>query len=389
MKRLHIIVPMAGEGKRFKDSGYNEAKPLIKIDGTTIFEKALSSFSSFNYENTQYTFIVRKEFIESNIENIIHNKFKNANIVYVDKTTNGSLETVYLSKYYINDNDAVLLMDCDIYFNSSSFLQKIKNKLKADTCTPVLLTFDSNDAKYSYVKVNDDGYAIKVVEKNPISNNAIIGCYFAGEGKFFKKISKQLLCKWYNNQLDSKEIYTSLLFNEYTKITNVEVHKLNKGDCFISMGTPEEFDIAKEKFENNVYKTKGCPNKLVVDLDDTLSYTINGDYKNSKPIVPVINTLKQYKEKGFQIVIHSSRQMRTYNGQIGQINIYTLPNIIEWLNKNDVPYDEIIVGKPWCGFDGWYIDDKAIRPSEFLNLSQEEIENLLAKEKTYNRSLAK
>lgn len=389
MKRLHIIVPMAGEGKRFKDSGYNEAKPLIKIDGTTIFEKALSSFSSLNYENTQYTFIVRKEFIESNIENVIHNKFKNANIVYVDKTTNGSLETVYLSKYYINDNDAVLLMDCDIYFNSSSFLQKIKNKLKENICTPVLLTFDSNDAKYSYVKVNDDGYAIKVVEKNPISNNAIIGCYFAGEGQLFKKTSKQLIDKWYNNQLDSKEIYTSLLFNEYTKITNVEVHKLNKGECFISMGTPEEFDIAKEKFENKVYKTKGCPNKLVVDLDDTLSYTINGDYKNSKPIVPVIDMLKQYKEKGFQIVIHTSRQMRTYNGQIGQINIYTLPNIIEWLDKNDVTYDEIIVGKPWCGFDGWYIDDKAIRPSEFLNLSQEEIENLLAKEKTYNRSLAK
>jgi len=141
--------------------------------------------------------------------------------------------------------------------------------------------------------------------------------------------------------------------------------------------------------ENKVYETKGCPNKLVIDLDDTLSYTINGDYENSKPIWPVIERLKEYKQKGFQIVIYSSRQMRTYNGQIGLINIHTLPNIIDWLKKNDVPFDEIIVGKPWCGFDGWYIDDKAIRPSEFLDMSQEEIENLLAKEKQHNRSLAK
>ena len=141
--------------------------------------------------------------------------------------------------------------------------------------------------------------------------------------------------------------------------------------------------------ENKVYETKGCPNKLVVDLDDTLSYTIDGDYVNSKPIVPVIDMLKKYKEKGFQIVIHSSRQMRTYNGQLGQINIHTLPNIINWLDKNGVPYDEIILGKPWCGFDGWYIDDKAIRPSEFLNMTQDEIEEMLANEKQYNRSLAK
>ena len=137
-----------------------------------------------------------------------------------------------------------------------------------------------------------------------------------------------------------------------------------------------------------IYETKGCPNKLVVDLDDTLSYTINGDYENSKPITPVIEMLKAYKENGFQIVIYSSRQMRTYNGQIGKININTLPNIINWLNKNNVPYDEIIVGKPWCGFDGWYIDDKAIRPSEFLSMSQDEIQHMLDEEKKYNRSLA-
>lgn len=140
--------------------------------------------------------------------------------------------------------------------------------------------------------------------------------------------------------------------------------------------------------EEKVFETKGCANKLVVDLDDTLSYTINGDYENSKPIVPVIEMLRKYKEEGFQIVIYSSRQMRTYNGQLGKININTLPNIINWLTKHNVPYDEIIVGKPWCGYDGFYIDDKAIRPSEFLNMSYDEIKDMLEKEKKNNRNLA-
>ena len=127
--------------------------------------------------------------------------------------------------------------------------------------------------------------------------------------------------------------------------------------------------------------------KLVVDLDDTITVTEHGDYKNSKPIQKTIDLLKKYHDEGFQIVIHSSRQMRTYEGQVGKINVHTLPNIVNWLTAHDVPYDEIIVGKPWCGFNGFYIDDKCIRPSEFHSMSYEEIEELIQKEKDYTHSL--
>ena len=43
----------------------------------------------------------------------------------------------------------------------------------------------------------------------------------------------------------------------------------------------------------------------------------------------------------------------------------TLPIIKDWLLANNVPYDEIIIGKPWCGMNGFYVDDRAIGPSEF------------------------
>lgn len=69
--------------------------------------------------------------------------------------------------------------------------------------------------------------------------------------------------------------------------------------------------------------------------------------------------------------------MRTFNGSIGKINANTLPIIIDWLNKHHVPYDEIITGKPWCGFEGLYIDDKSIRPDEFKKMSYEEISKLI------------
>lgn len=117
--------------------------------------------------------------------------------------------------------------------------------------------------------------------------------------------------------------------------------------------------------------------RLIVDVDDTICVTNNGDYKSAIPIEQVIQQLREYQSRGFQIVLHSSRNMRTYEGNVGKINAHTLPILVEWLIQHNVPYDEIYMGKPWCGREGFYVDDKAIRPKEFANMSYEEIQQLL------------
>ena len=121
--------------------------------------------------------------------------------------------------------------------------------------------------------------------------------------------------------------------------------------------------------------------KLIVDLDGTLTLADNINYADVSPRSDVIAKLIEYKKNGFEIVISTARNMRTYEGNVGKINIHTLPVIISWLDKHNVPYDQIIVGKPWCGSEGFYIDDRAVRPSEFARLSFEQIKNLIAEDK--------
>lgn len=113
--------------------------------------------------------------------------------------------------------------------------------------------------------------------------------------------------------------------------------------------------------------------KIIIDIDNTICITENGNYEKSKPIFPVINKINEYKKMGFEIVLFTSRNMRTFNNNVGKINYKTLPNLIKWLAKYNINYDEIIVGKPWCGYDGFYVDDKAIRPDEFVTLGYDEI----------------
>lgn len=120
--------------------------------------------------------------------------------------------------------------------------------------------------------------------------------------------------------------------------------------------------------------------KLIIDLDNTITIHDDSPYENKPVNISIVEKMKEYKNKGYTIVIFTARNMKTFDGNIGKINIHTLPKIIDWLKRNDIPFDEIIVGKPWCGHDGFYIDDRAIRPSEFAKLTPPEIENLLALE---------
>lgn len=121
--------------------------------------------------------------------------------------------------------------------------------------------------------------------------------------------------------------------------------------------------------------------RIVVDLDDTITCSDpTRSYADKEPNQPLVARLREYKSMGFEIVVQTARNMRTYEGSIGKINANTLPIIIEWLQRHEVPYDEIYVGKPWCGLSGFYVDDRAIRPAEFIALSLDQINALIKEE---------
>jgi capsule biosynthesis phosphatase len=122
--------------------------------------------------------------------------------------------------------------------------------------------------------------------------------------------------------------------------------------------------------------------RLIIDLDDTITLSADNGYENALPNLALVARLREYQASGFEIVISTSRNVRTFEGNIGKINAHTLPLIVAWLDKHAVPFDEIHVGKPWCGLEGFYVDDKSIRPSEFLRHSLQDIYALLALEKT-------
>lgn len=121
---------------------------------------------------------------------------------------------------------------------------------------------------------------------------------------------------------------------------------------------------------------------LVVDIDGTLCDIKSAEqsYSELAPRLNIIEKLREYQGKGYRILLFTSRNMKTYGSNLGLINKHTAPVLLEWLAQWNVPYDEILFGKPWPRNKGFYIDDRAVRPDEFLNLSEEQIQNLLGQD---------
>ena len=124
-------------------------------------------------------------------------------------------------------------------------------------------------------------------------------------------------------------------------------------------------------------------NCIVVDIDGTLCPIKGPDesYDELKPYPQMLDRLRGLQADGYYVILQTSRNMRSYAGNIGLINARMLPGLMTWLDTHQVPYDEIHVGKPWAGATGFYVDDRAVRPAEFLNLTVSEIGALIERDR--------
>ncbi|MCT4545320.1 MAG: capsular biosynthesis protein [Vallitalea sp.] len=117
---------------------------------------------------------------------------------------------------------------------------------------------------------------------------------------------------------------------------------------------------------------------IVMDIDGSICPVRKQDerYEDLIPFENVVNRLKEYKELGATIVLYTSRNVNTYKNNIGLINANTAKILLQWLEKWNIPYDEIHYGKPWPGKRGFYVDDRSVRVDEFLKHTPDELEEI-------------
>jgi polyisoprenyl-phosphate glycosyltransferase len=107
-------------------------------------------------------------------------------------------------------------------------------------------------------------------------------------------------------------------------------------------------------------------NKIIIDLDNTITLdSFEKNYENKELNKDVSEAIDNASEN-HGITIFTARNMLSLNGDIDKINQITKPIAKDWLKKNNVRYEKIIFGKPYCGSNGLYIDDKNASIEEFV-----------------------
>lgn len=236
---MKILIPMAGEGSRFKREGYLVPKPLIDVGGKPMIQRVVENISF----DAEYIFLVKEEHLikysnlESILEEITNKKYQ---IVTVPSLTEGAACTALLAKKYINNDDDLLIANSDqiIEYSKENFLY-LKFLTNVDG---IVYSFNDSHPKWSFVKVNNSGFVTKVAEKNPISNIATCGIYWYRKGSDFVKYSEQMINK---NIRVNNEFYIAPVYNELIEDNKILIpFYVNK---MYGIGTPEDLQLYLNK----------------------------------------------------------------------------------------------------------------------------------------------
>lgn len=232
---MKILIPMAGEGSRFASQGYQFPKPLIDVQGKPMIQRVIENLY---FQDAEYIFLVRKSHMEkySGLIGTLEQIAKNSKIVVVNSLTEGAACTALLAKDLIDTDEDLLIANSDqiIDYEPKNFWL-LKNITDVES---IVFTFEATHPKWSFVKVDQQGFVTQVAEKNPISNIATCGIYWYKHGSDFVKYAEQMIGK---NIRVNNEFYIAPVFNELIqdnkKLVPFYVHKM------WGIGTPEDLQF--------------------------------------------------------------------------------------------------------------------------------------------------
>ena len=236
---VNIVIPMAGNGLRFQEAGYKLPKPFIDLNGVPMIEAVIKNIY---LKNAKYFLIAKQEHLENN-QQIAQHLIKNYNITFItlenNKTTEGAACTVLHARKHINNNEPLIFANSDqiIDIDLADFVKDAEQR----NLDGSILTFEDKELnpKWSFAKIDKDGYVERVAEKIVISNQATVGIYYFKQGKIFVDAAIDMIAR---NDRFNNEFYVCPTYNYAIK----EGHKIGiyeiSSEKMHGIGTPQDLD---------------------------------------------------------------------------------------------------------------------------------------------------
>ena len=235
---FNILIPMAGAGSRFSSAGYTFPKPLIEVNNKPMIQVVVENLNI----KANFIYIVQREHCEKyNLKYLLNLITPNCEIVQVDGVTEGAACTTLLAKEFINNDKHLVIANSDqfVEWDSNSFYYSMTN----DNLDGGMLTFKATHPKWSFAKINENGFITEIAEKKPISDIATVGVYYWNKGSDYVKYAEQMIEK---NVRVNNEFYVAPVYNEaILDGFKFKPYNINK---MWGLGTPEDLKTYLENF---------------------------------------------------------------------------------------------------------------------------------------------
>ena len=239
-EKLNILIPMAGAGSRFQQAGYTFPKPLIEVNNKPMIQVVVENLNI----DANYIYVVQKAHRKKyNLDTMLNLITPGCKIVEVDVLTEGAACTALLAKEYINSDSPLFFANSDQFvdWDSNEFMYKMQES----NCDGGIVTFKATHPKWSFAKINDNGFVTEVAEKNPISDNATVGFYYWKHGSDFVKYAEQMIEK---DIRVNNEFYVCPVYNQ--AIEDCKKIRIFESGKMWGLGTPEDLNFYLENHRN-------------------------------------------------------------------------------------------------------------------------------------------
>ena len=232
---FNIVLPMAGNGSRFKEQGYTDSKPFIDVNGKPMIQRVIENLNIEFDKNFKFVILCRQEDFDRYDFSFFKEIIGHDNIEYIklNKTTEGAACTLLTAKEFIDNRLPLLSFNSDqmIEYNAAETFSRLSLHDGGMPC------FYGEGPKWSYARSNEDGYVVEVAEKKQISNEATAGYYYWNRGSDFVKYAEQMIEA---NDRVNNEFYVAPVYNYAIKDGKHIV--TTKVDKIYQMGTPEDLE---------------------------------------------------------------------------------------------------------------------------------------------------
>ncbi len=110
--------------------------------------------------------------------------------------------------------------------------------------------------------------------------------------------------------------------------------------------------------------------RICIDLDGVICQLKKGDekYEELMPVEGAVSKIQSLKDAGNYIIIYTARRMKTHKANVAKVTADIGKITLDWLETHNVPYNEVMFGKPWADI---YIDDNAFRFSNWKEVAND------------------